>query len=342
VTELYRRFDGYDELKPLLDASDEEVLVRLARPTLVRIPGTGRGRPARAVACLLHGNEDSGYRAVLDLLRGGVRYPFDLWVLIGNVRAASHEGWFAHRYLDDQEDFNRVWGLEEPTTRMRRCAEAVLAELAGADLEAAVDLHNNTGEHPPYAIVPTPTSGMLRLAAACTDCVLLWHLRAHTLMEALSPLCPAIAIECGPAGRDASAHYARAALDRFLTAERVDDGHAPSRVYEMLQRVEVRPEVAFTFGGRLTDELDLVLAIGLDGQNLGMLFAGSEVGRGHPGAAMPLRATDMRGREVTADCFRADGHGRLVLTQDVTPVMMTTTAQQARRDCLFYVARRRG
>ncbi|MDQ3403211.1 MAG: hypothetical protein M3548_07425, partial [Actinomycetota bacterium] len=125
--DLFLRFDGYDELKPLLDGSDEDVLVALGKPALIRIPGTDDRPRARLVSVLLHGNEDSGYRAVLEVLRGGERYPFDLWVFIGNVRAAHTDGWFAHRYLENQEDFNRVWGLASPTTRMRRCADVVLS-----------------------------------------------------------------------------------------------------------------------------------------------------------------------------------------------------------------------
>jgi hypothetical protein len=342
--DLYRRFEGYEELKPLLDGSDEEVLLRLAKPTLIRIPAIGgeAGNRARFVSCLLHGNEDSGYRAVLHLLRQGPRFHFDLWVFIGNVRAASHEGWFAHRFLEDQEDFNRVWGVSEATTRMRRCAAAVLEELRACPLEAAIDLHNNTGDNPYHAITPNPTPDGLHLAAMCADTVLIWNLRAYTLMEALTGVCPAVAVECGLPGLAENSRFAGDVLDTFLSS---DDLHAgtrrPTELYDMLHRVVVRPEVPFAFGGVLTDELDLVLTPGLDGQNFGMLLAGTELGHVHPTAAMPLEATDMHGRDVTDDFFKVDHRGRLVTTQDITPIMMVTTVVQARRDCLFYIGRRR-
>lgn len=185
----------------MLEGSDEDVLVALGgRPALIRVPGTDRSPRARMLSCLLHGNEESGYRAALEVLRARRRFPFDLWVFIGNVRSATQEGWFAHRYLEDQEDFNRVWGLGAPTTRMRRCADAVLAEVLESDLEAAADVHNNTGANPVYAIVPVVTEASLDLAARCTDVALRWGRRAHTLMEALAPACPAVALECGPAG----------------------------------------------------------------------------------------------------------------------------------------------
>src|SRR3712207_1095687 len=142
MSTLYSRFEGYEELKPLLDISDEDVLVRLGQPTLIRIPGTDRAPRARFVSCLLHGNEDSGYRAVLELLRTGARFPFDLWVFIGNVPAASRDGWFAHRYLDDQEDFNRVWRRGGPSTPTSQITDAVLARLDTLDLEACLDLQD--------------------------------------------------------------------------------------------------------------------------------------------------------------------------------------------------------
>jgi hypothetical protein len=343
MTDLFRRYEGYDLLKPLLQGSDEDVLLALAgKPALIRIPGTAPNPRGRLVATLLHGNEDSGFRAVLELLREGTHHPFDLWVLIGNVRAASSDGWFAHRYLDDQEDFNRVWGLKELTTRMRRCAAEVLEILVDeADLEAAVDVHNNTSDNPFYAILPRWSPEGLALAGVCTDLLLLWNLKAHTLMEALADRCPSIALECGQAGIPGHAGFARDALDRFLGAGLDGDGPPPPRIFEMRARVEVRAEVAFAFGGALTDELDLVLKPGLDGANFGMLLAGTELGHVDPGAGMPLVVRDMQGHDITDRLLEVKDSGSLVITEDVTPVMMVTTVRQTRQDCLFYAARAR-
>jgi hypothetical protein len=346
TTDLYHRFDGYDEIKQILQGSDEDVLTALrGKPALIRIPGTDAKPKARLVASLLHGNEDSGYRGILNVLREGPHFPFDLWVFIGNVRAASTDGWFAHRYLDDQEDFNRVWGIGELTTRMRRCAADVLDVLeAEAELEAAVDVHNNTGDNPFYAILPEWSPDGLHLAALCTDTLLLWNHRAYTLMEALTGRCPAFALECGLPGIAAHAAFARSAIDRFLAVDLNEpemEYRAPDRVYEMRYRVSVRPEVSFGFGGVMTDEMDLVLHPALDGYNYGMLLAGTELGHVDQGAAMPLVVHDMQGRDVTGQLFSVRHGGSLVANEDITPVMMVTTVRQARRDCLFYIARRR-
>jgi len=341
---LYRRYTGYDDLTDVLAGSDEDALVVLnGKPALIRIPGEDPSRPARLVSTLLHGNEDSGYRAVLEMLRRKDRYPYDLWVFLGNTRAARQKGWFAHRYLDDQEDFNRVWGLGPATTRMRRCAQEVFAAVTADPLEGAIDLHNNTGDNPPYAIMAVRTAASTRLAGVCAAVALLWNLRIHALMEALSPHCPAVAVECGKAGLPASTAYALRALDAFLDTPDLHDPAlpAPRALFEILHRVTVRPEVSVAFGGALSGEVDLVLHPGLDAANFGMLLTGTELGRVHPGAAMPLCAVDMQGRDTTERYFALEPDGALVVTQDVTPAMMTTTALQARRDCLTYLTRRR-
>jgi hypothetical protein len=345
-TALYHRFDGYEELKPLLEGTDEDVLVELVgKPALIRIPAasTASVPRSRLISCLMHGNEPSGYRAVAELLRRGERFPFDLWVLIGNVRAAIEDGWYANRHLDDQEDFNRVWDVDPPSTGMRQSAAAILSELRSPDLEAAVDLHNNTGRNPYYAILTEITPAGMRLASLCADTVLHWRLRAHTLMEALAPSCPAVSVECGLADLPEGTAFASGVIHRFLGADDLARGAGavprPERLVETLHRVIVRPDVAFSFGTAVDGANDLVILPDLDRYNFGVLDADHTIGRVRRGAGMPLLATDMSGRDATGELFRITPDGRLVVTVDVMPVMMTTSVLQTQRDCLFYTSR---
>ena len=342
---MYHRFDGYEELKPLLEGSDGEILAAFeGKPALIRIPAasTAAAPKARFVSCLLHGNEPSGFQAMVDVLRQGDRFPFDLWVLIGNVRAATEDGLYAHRHLDDQEDFNRVWDLGPATTEMRRCAAAILDELRSADLEGAVDIHNNSGRNPFYAILTELTPAGRQLASLCADTVLLWRLRAHTLMEALAPHCPAVSVECGAPHGNGTA-FASTVVHHFLTADGFA-GDAPAGsgsdgMLETRDRVTVRPDVELSFGNGLDDGSDFAVAPGLDRYNFDVLPALETIGRVAPGTPMPLCATDMSGRDVTDQLFRITADGRVIVVDDVIPLMMTTTVLQTRRDCLFYTAR---
>jgi hypothetical protein len=164
-------------------------------------------------------------------------------------------------------------------------------------------------------------------------------------MEALADRCPTAAVECGLPHLSEGTVFARGVLRRFLDADdfAVPPGEhvpRPGRIVQMIHRVTVRHEVAFAFGTELDETTDLAIVPGLDAFNFETLPAGQTIGHVDPGTAMPLLATDMTGREVTGRLLRATADGRLVVTEDMTPVMMTTTVVQTRRDCLFYTAER--
>lgn len=332
----HRRFpDGLPD--ELLELDDRDLLEALGRPTLVRVPGTGEQAP-RAVACLLHGDESTGYRALLRVLRRRRRYPFDLYAIIGNVRAALAPPGYAHRFLDDQEDFNRIWGLDDPTTQARRAADAMLDELRRAGIESLVDIHNNSGNNPFYAIVTALRPETLNLATIWTTTILHWDLGAHTLMEELQDDCAAIAVECGLPSLPESLAFATDGLRRYLGAGPLETGRIRCD-FDMLgglRRVLVKPEVRFRFGGPLDDDVDFVVDEDADVHNFVRVRAGHVIGRVRPGSAMPVRAIEPGGRDVTDEHF-VIRDGEVLLTDDVTPVMMTRTVEAARKDCLFYL-----
>ncbi|MGH3443029.1 MAG: hypothetical protein ACRDUY_13495 [Nitriliruptorales bacterium] len=335
MTAFNRFADGLPDR--LLDLDDVALLEELAAPTLVRVPGTGDERP-RAIACLLHGDEDTGYRAVLKVLRRSRTYPFDLFAVIGNVRAALADGGFRHRFLDDQEDFNRVWG-REPTTPQRLAADGMLAELREAKVGALVDVHNNSGTNPYYAIVTELREEPINLATLFTTTLLHWELGNGTMMEALGDLCPAIAVECGLPGRRDSLAFAVDGLRRFLGAPPSSETTL-ERDYDLygdMRKVMVRPGVRFAFGGEVGDGVDFVVDQDADAHNFRPVPAGHVLGRVAPGTPTPLLVEGPAHEDITADHVAVVGD-TVVLTRPTTPVMMTRTADAARKDCLFYLA----
>lgn len=313
-------------------------LERLQRPTLIRVPGTGEQAP-RAVATLLHGDESTGLMALQKILARRRRYRFDFYVLIGNVRAALEDGGFRHRYLDDQEDFNRIWGLEDPTTHLRMAADGILGRLRDAQIESLIDVHNNSGNNPFYAIITQDRPVVVNTATFFTTTLLFWDMQAHTLMEALEDECAAIAVECGLPGRPESLAFAVDALRRYLGAGPMHTREV-RRDYDLLggiRKVIVRPEVAFRFGGELADDVDFVIDGEADVHNFVRVAAGHVLGHVLTGAAMPLQVLDHTGADVTSDHFAVES-GKVIITKDATPVMMTRTEEAARKDCLFYLA----
>lgn len=330
--------DGLDD--QLLQLSPLEFARALEVPTLIRVPGDGDSAP-RGVACLLHGDESTGLEAVLQVLQRRRRWPFDLWVLIGNVQAAVADGGFQRRYLPNQEDFNRVWGLNgnSPDTPQRDAANAVLETLAPVGLSAMVDIHNNTGDNPFYAIVTTNEPGDYNVATLFTTTILRWNLLVNTLMEGLSRETTAIAVECGLPGLLESRAFAVDGLRRYLGVRRFRDDYVrfDVDVYGDMAKVRVPADVSFAFGGDLRGH-DFVVADGADRHNFRRIPEGHVIGRVQPGHTVPLVVEGPHGRNVTAEHLAVTDGGLVVTRHTTIPVMMTRTVDAARKDVLFYMA----
>ena len=88
----------------LLDVPASELWRHLPGPSLFDIPG--RHSEPLFASVLLHGNEDSGWRAVQMVLRKfrGALLPRSLLLLVGNIEAAKAQV----RTLPGQEDYNRL------------------------------------------------------------------------------------------------------------------------------------------------------------------------------------------------------------------------------------------
>ncbi len=68
-------------------------------------------------------------------------------------------------------------------------------------------------------------------------------------------------------------------MRRFLARESFEARTPPPvTLFEQCHKIVVRPEVPFAFGGTLSEDVDLVLSVGLDTHNFGRLFSGTRLG----------------------------------------------------------------
>jgi hypothetical protein len=126
------RFDHFPEMLLSVPASD--LWRYLPGPSLFHI----RGRQAAPlfVTVLLHGNEDTGWRAVQAVLgeHRGAMLPRSLLLFVGNIAAAKANV----RTLPGQDDYNRSWpgtphpdtpvaGLMQETLRQHRYSQQLRA-----------------------------------------------------------------------------------------------------------------------------------------------------------------------------------------------------------------------
>lgn len=321
----------------LLDAEAHQLADLLGGPTLLRIKrGVPRALSRREsalsasvcapifVSVLLHGNETSGWDGLRRLLRAHPVVQRDLLVFIGNVQAAA----VGLRKLPKQADFNRIW----------RPASGVAAELLGCigaqPLRAVVDLHNNTGKTPHYAVLTDLSQASLGLARLFADIGVYLEEPASVLTRAFAGRAPCVALELGQVGDPQATHRAAGFLAALLALDELPQGAGNLRLHRTLARVHPPPNAAFGFAGEPTEDLDLVLDGGLEASNFRPLPAGTAFGVARNGAR--LRVRDNNSQDVT-DRFLEVRAGRILATRTLIPAMFTSDVDMVRQDCLCYL-----
>lgn len=326
-----------DEPSPAdLGADFTSMLARLGGPATLRVAGRDRRR-CRMVVTLLHGNEPSGAAAVHAWLRERRAPPaVDAVFVIASVAAALMPPLFTHRILPGARDLNRCFlGPFDDTAG--ELAAAILAAIAAAQPECVVDIHNNTGRNPPYAIGTAVDRSRLQLAALFANRYIHSELRIGSLMEAVAPP-PCITVECGRAGDPEAARVAQRGIGRLLASGDIEAISADSlEILHSMVRVRARDGVRLAVSDARHPDADLTVTHDIDRHNFERLAADTVLGWVMPDAGWPVEAHDATGRDRSRDLFYVDGDGHLRARQSWIPIMMTTDPVIARQDCLFYI-----
>ena len=318
-----RRIEG---LPPgLLDVEASALNDWLGAPTLLRLKG--RERTPILISVLLHGNETSGWDGLRQVLRRhAAALPRDLLILIGNVEAAAA----GVRTLPGQADFNRIW---RPASGI---GAEVLAGIADEPVLAVVDLHNNTGQNPPYAVLTDLSPGSLGLACLYDSGVGVFIEEPDTVLtRAFAGRAPSVALELGPVADAQAVPRAVRYLDKLFALGELPTGHMDDlRLFRTLARVHPPAEATFGFSRFGDGGLDLVLDAGMEASNFRALPAGAEFGVARNG--FNLRVLDNQHQDVT-DRFLEVRDGRILATEPLIPAMYTTDEKVIRQDCLCYL-----
>jgi len=316
----------------LLHVHARDLHRHLSGPTLIHLPGR-RLRPL-FVSVLLHGNEDCGLVAVQQVLRryGEQSLPRALSILIGNVAAARH----GLRRLDEQPDFNRVWpgNVEHGGTPEQQAMYEVYRQMAEREVFASIDIHNNTGLNPHYAVVNRLDAGVLHLARLFSRTVVWFKGLPGSQTNSFTPRCPSVTVECGKPGVAANERHAADFLDASLHLDHFPahpPSHADLDVYHTIATVRVAPTAAFAFGDA---QAEVDFEPRLDHLNFCQLAAGTVFGRAR--LPRPLEVRDEAGRDVSDDFFSCQD-GTLRLRRGATPAMLSLDARVVRQDCLCYL-----
>ena len=354
MSPLLRRRELGPEARRSLPVTVDAFLRALGGSSVLRVAGRDPTR-TRVVTTLVHGNEPSGVRAVHAWFREGGIPATDVVVWIASVDAALGPPLFAHRALPDHRDLNRCFfdagpALDGETreagpieeTGEHALAQAALAELRAAAPEALIDLHNNTGHNPAYAVATLAGAAECHLAALFGGYLVHSDLTLGALVEATAREFPSVTIECGRAGTSAADAIALGGLRRFLEGE--DWRSTPVDSVQVLvdpMRVELAPNTALAFADAPVPDVDLTFAADVDRHNFQTLEPGTAIGWIAEGRGWPLSVRGANGRDVSRDWF-AFRDGRIETRRPLMPIMMTTEPAIAQSDCLCYVVRPAG
>ncbi len=320
----------------LLEAAPHELYRILAGPTLIHL--SGRRREPLLASVLLHGDEDTGLRAVQIVVKRHAQRPLPraLSLFIGNIAAARN----GVRRLDDQPDYNRVWpGSDQSPTPEHAMMARVVEEMRRRGVFASVDIHNNSGLNPHYACVSRLDPRALHLCALFSRTVVYFTRPLGVQVSAFNDLCPAVTLECGKPGVAASAERAAEFIEGCLHLAQFP-AHAPPPhdldIYHSVATVKVPRDVTFSFG---EDDVDLRLVPDLDHMNFQELAPRIFWGHVRKGCDRPLEVIDAAGGGAFERYFTVR-NDELRLARAVMPAMLTVDERAIRQDCLCYLMER--
>lgn len=329
LTELNQLPEG------ILDLGHRELWRMLEGPTVIHVPGR-RPEPL-VVTVLAHGNEDTGWLAVRELLRmhRGRVLPRALMLFIGNIPAAREDC----RHLDGQIDLNRIWadlpGAESsPERDVARQVEAIVRERRAF---ATIDVHNNTGHNPHYSCVCDLSPAHLHLATLFSRRVLYFRMPEGVQTMAFARICPSVTAECGLPGQPYGVEHVRAFLEACLNLAAFPERQVVPEDIDLFRSVgivRIPPDVSFAFGH--DDRAEVLFPENLDEYNFSELPSGTVLARVGSDRKIVLDVRDEGGRDVSSRFLRTEN--RTIRTVvPLMPSMLTCDERIVRQDCLGYL-----
>lgn len=311
-------------------------LQNLAGPTAIFLDGNDSTR-TRAVCTLLHGNEPSGVHAIYHYLSAGVKPAVNALFIIASVEASLTEPQFSHRMLPGKRDLNRCFRAPF-NDEQGVIAEAILKLIHSVKPEALVDLHNTSGSGPAFGVAIKEDVDHLALTSLFTNDLIVTDLRLGAIMEISEADVPTVTIECGGANDTSAKFVAQEGITRYLSADNIhaEEGmHYRVNIFHNPIRLELKPGGVAAYADQKQPDVDITLPKNAERLNYGMVPHEEPLAfLGNRGLAV-LTAKDHNGNE-RLEAFFEESDGQLFSTHPIKLFMVTTNADIAASDCLFY------
>jgi len=322
-----------------LSISHREIKDLFDTPTLIHLKG--EKRPAMFISILLHGNEFSGLQIMQEILKkyqttDGYKLPREIWLFVGNVDAAQ----MGVRLRDGQIDFNRAWpGTPDPDSNTAILIQEVMDRITQEELFASIDLHNNTGQNPPYGCISVVNEKNKYLCSFFNHIAMVFQSPKGVSTMAFDKLCPAITLECSTPGNIPARRRAFELIDDLMHMDHFPTKPLPAHDLQLVKNsatVKIAEDVTFCFEDDASsgDYLDLKVVKNFDHHNFTLLeknevFAYSKV-------AKPLLVVSQEGKDITDEIIQND-NGKISLKKAYMPAMISMDKKIVLQDCLCYL-----
>ena len=322
-----------------LSISHREIKDLFDTPTLIHLKG--EKHPALFISILLHGNEFSGLQIMQDILKKyqtteGYKLPREIWLFVGNVDAAQ----MGVRLRDGQTDFNRAWpGTLEPDSDTAILIQDVMERITREELFASIDLHNNTGQNPPYGCISIVNEKNKYLASFFNHIAMVFRSPKGVSTMAFDALCPAITLECSTPGNEPARRRAFDLIDDLMHMDHFPTKPLPTHDLQLVKNsatIKINANVTFCFEDDLgnSSDMDLTVVKNFDHHNFTLLeknevFAYAKVDKA-------LLVTSPEGKDITEEILQND-NGKISLKKALMPAMISMDKKIVLQDCLCYL-----
>lgn len=313
-----------------IGANAFDFLCQLGGPSVIHINGADNSR-CRVITTLLHGNEPSGLKAVHNFIQQGIIPATAVKIIIASVIAARTEPVFSHRMLPGQRDLNRCF-TDSVFDLQGQLAQAISEQINDFSPEAVIDLHNTSGSGPAFCVSTKEKTEHIALTSHFTRKLIHTDIRLGSIMEQDFG-CPIVTVEAGGAQDIEADNNAFCGIQSFLTCKNVFEPRAEIEVLRRPRRLEIKATSTLTFANEINDDFDITICQDIEKLNFGLTQSSQQIGWLKQDMLNHLQL-DIDTQPL-AKFFRIED-GALLTNQPLKLFMVTTRADIAKSDCLFY------
>lgn len=307
----------------------------LSGPTVIHVKGKDTSR-CRVVVTLLHGNEPSGLKAIHQLLLTQFIPSVNTKFVVASVVAARTEPVFHYRMLPGQYDLNRCFNSDSLDLQSL-LASAIKETVVEFHAEAIIDVHNTSGSGPAFCVSIDNSDQHLAIASHFTHRMVSTNLRLGSIMEQ-DFNAPIITVEAGGAQDDEADVTALNGIKSFLTASNVFERQQYIQQLINPRRLELKARSTIAYDQSPIAGISVTMRQDIERLNFMKVEKGEHLGW------LPSPSLDAFQLDKTAfyvnDYFTAElvnsGVYEFKTKCTLTLIMVTTRADIASSDCLFY------